>query len=713
MGRALVIVESPAKAKTIEKFLGRRYHVAASMGHVRDLPKSQLGVDIEAGFAPRYITIRGKGDVVQRLREEARKAEKVFLATDPDREGEAISWHLAHLLDIPPTERCRVTFNEITKEAVRKAFEEPRSIDMNLVDAQQARRVLDRLVGYQLSPLLWRKVRRGLSAGRVQSVAVRLICDREEEIERFLPEEYWTLTARLRAADARTGGDGVFAARFYGSDGQKLALKDQGQTRAIMEEAEGAVWRVASVQRKERRRQPAPPFTTSSLQQEASRKLGFSVSRTMRVAQELYEGVEIKGEGSVGLVTYIRTDSTRVSAQAVEEAREWITRRFGGDFSAPRAGGGKAAAHAQDAHEAIRPTSVYRAPDDIKDSLTRDQYRLYKLIWERFLASQMSHAVLDTVTADIAAGHHLFRATGSTVKFPGFMLLYIEGRDEEDKGEDEEGAMLPDLVPGQELALVELVPEQHFTQPPSRYTEAALVKALEEKGIGRPSTYAPIIATIQERGYVTKENRHFRPTELGKVVTALLKEHFPDIVSVEFTAGMEKQLDEIEEGRYPWQEVVGQFYDSFARTLARADAAIERVQVPAEASDEVCEVCGRPMVIKFGRFGLFLACSGYPECRATRPIREKVEARCPRCGGELVERRSRKGRRFYGCATYPACDFVSWSRPVGNCPRCGGILVERGGRAGRVRRCAEEACGYEERGEGAVEATAAHVREGR
>lgn len=690
MARNLVIVESPAKAKTIEKFLGRSYRVAASMGHVRDLPKSDLGVDVDNGFLPRYITIRGKGEVVQKLREEARKADRVFLATDPDREGEAISWHLSQLLDLPQDQPVRVTFNEITREAVRRAFESPRAIDATLVDAQQARRVLDRLVGYKLSPFLWRKVRRGLSAGRVQSVAVRLVCDREEEIAAFRPQEYWTLTARLREE-----GGAVFEARYHGTGGRKAALESEEQVRAVMAEVEGGPFRVEAVQRKERRRNPAPPFTTSSLQQEAARKLGFSVSRTMRVAQELYEGVTLKGEGSVGLVTYIRTDSTRVSAQAIEEADRYIRSRFGGDFVGSRPAGGGTPAHAQDAHEAIRPTSVLREPDAVKESLSRDQLRLYRLIWERFLASRMSPALLDTVTVVIEAGRHRFRATGSTVRFPGFMVLYIEGRD--DEGPEEEAAgTLPDLAEGQALGLVALQPQQHFTQPPPRYTEAMLVRALEEQGIGRPSTYAPIIATIQERGYVEKEDKRFRPTELGKVVTVLLKEHFPEVVNVEFTADMEKRLDEIESGRSAWQGVVGDFYRAFSATLQNAEKATGRVTVPAQETDEVCEVCGRKMVIKVGRFGRFLSCSGYPECRHSRPLAEKVDALCPRCGGNLVERRSRKGKRFYGCAKYPECDFVSWSRPVGNCPRCGGVMIERGGRGGGARRCTQEGCGYVE-----------------
>lgn len=686
LAKALVIVESPAKAKTIEKFLGKGYQVTASMGHIRDLPKSQLGIDIQDGFTPKYIIIRGKGAIVQRLREEAKKAERVYLATDPDREGEAISWHIAHLIGLSELERCRVTFNEITKEAVQKAFQEPRPIDLNLVNAQQARRILDRLVGYNLSPLLWRKVKRGLSAGRVQSVAVRLICDREEEIEAFKPEEYWTVTAHL----SKEGSPVV--ARYFGANGKKVVLSNEKDAMAVMRATEGKPFRVAAVTRKEKRRTPASPFTTSSLQQEAARKLGFSVSRTMRVAQELYEGVELAGEGSVGLVTYIRTDSTRVASQAVEEARDYILQKYGPEYSVPRAAGAKAAG-AQEAHEAIRPTSVFRHPEAVKDSLSRDQYRLYKLIWERFVASQMSPAVFDTVSVEITCGEHQFRASGQSVKFPGFTILYVEGKDEE-KTEDEDARTLPALSEGDVLVLERLEPKQHFTEPPPRYTEAMLVKVLEEKGIGRPSTYAPIIATIQERGYVVKEDKRFKPTELGRVVTKLLKEHFPDIVNVEFTADMEQSLDEIEEGRFEWSRVVREFYDQFSRTLEKADRSIERVRVPDEATDEVCELCGRQMVVKVGRYGRFLACSGYPECRNTRPITRRVDAVCPTCGGQLVERRSKKGRRFYGCANYPECDFVSWARPVGNCPLCRSVLVEKGGRQGAAIRCSNPACDY-------------------
>ncbi len=723
MKRALVIVESPAKARTIEKFLGRGYRVAASLGHVRDLPKSELGVDVEAGFTPHYITIRGKGEVVRRLRSDARKAERVLLATDPDREGEAISWHLAHLLEIPADQSCRVAFNEITRDAVRRAFQNPRPIDLRLVDAQQARRVLDRLVGYKLSPLLWRKVRRGLSAGRVQSVAVRLVCDREEEIEAFRSREYWTIDALLRAEPEGR----PFRARYWGTAAGKAEPADEAQARAVAEELRNARFTVGEIRRRERRRQPPPPFITSTLQQEAARKLGFSVTRTMRVAQELYEGVEVRGEGSLGLVTYIRTDSTRVSDQALEEAQRFITARFGADFAEPRRRGRKATAHAQEAHEAIRPTYVARTPEDLRPSLSRDQHLLYRLIWERFVASQMASCVLDVVTAEIEAGRHRLRATGSTVRFPGFTVLYEEGRDEdeaagggggrarrgeeeggegaegdgaagerpsEDEREGEAGEPLPPLVTGQELILAEVKPEQHFTQPPPRFSEAMLVRELERRGIGRPSTYAPIISTIQERGYVVKEDGRFRPTELGKAVNALLRQHFPDVVDVEFTAALEDKLDAVEEGREDWRAVVGGFYEGFARTLERVEAEVGRVQVPDEAADRECPACGRPMVIKVGRYGRFLSCSGFPECRQTLPFQQKVAARCPRCGAQLAAKRSRRGRIFYGCTAYPACDFTTWSRPAGNCPRCGNVLVEKGGRRARHLVCAAEGCGY-------------------
>ncbi|MCL6520947.1 MAG: type I DNA topoisomerase, partial [Firmicutes bacterium] len=609
-----------------------------------------------------------------------------------DREGEAISWHLAQLLGLDPEARCRIAFHEITRETVRASIREARSVDRNLVDAQQARRVLDRLVGYRLSPLLWHKVRRGLSAGRVQSVAVRILCDREEEIEAFVPEEYWSLTARLRTPRGEE-----FEAEYRGRGEGRETLRDEEEVRRLMEELEGLPVRVASLARRQRRRQPAPPFITSTLQQEASRKLGFSPSRTMRVAQQLYEGIAVRGEGEVGLITYMRTDSTRTAQEAREAARRWIVERWGEPFSTPRQR--SAAAGAQDAHEAIRPTSVERTPERLKEDLSRDQYRLYRLIWERFLASQMSPAVYDTLTAEIEMGEHRFRATGSTLLFPGFTVLYQEGRDEEGEGvrgeAGEEGERpLPPLEEGMALELAGLLPEQHWTQPPARYTDASLIRALEERGIGRPSTYAPIVETIVQRGYVSRERRTLVPTELGRTVTRLLKEHFPEIVDVDFTARMESQLDRVEAGELAWRDVVAEFYGPFDQAVRRAEAEVERVELPSEPTDETCDLCGRPMVVKHGRFGPFLACTGYPECKRTRPLLEKVGVACPECGGELVVRRSRKGRRFYGCANYPQCTFVSWERPVeGRCPNCGGWLVERRTRNGVGIQCGRK-CGY-------------------
>lgn len=688
LSKALVIVESPAKAKTIEEFLGKRhYRVLASVGHVRDLPKSQLGVDVDDGFKPKYITIRGKGPVVQQLRESAKKAKKVLLATDPDREGEAISWHIAQLIGIE-NEPCRITFNEITKEAVIAAAKNPRLIDKDLVDAQQARRVLDRLVGYKLSPLLWRKIRRGLSAGRVQSVAVRLICDREQEIEQFQEREYWTLAAELATEE-----QAILRARYVGGEGKgKDELPDEQVAQAIIEACANAQFLVKRVTRKERKRNPAPPFTTSSLQQEAARKLGFTVKRTMRVAQQLYEGLPIRGEGNVGLITYIRTDSVRISNQAAQEANDYIKERWGERYSTTRRGKAKDAA--QDAHEAIRPTSVARSPESLKNDLNRDQLRLYRLIWERFVASQMSAAVLDTVAYDIVCADHPFRANGSTVKFDGFMLVYTEGRDEEQPMKED--GILPDLEEGQSLQLNNWKPEQHFTQPPARYNEAMLVRTLEELGIGRPSTYAPIIETIQQRGYIERVEKRFRPTELGRVVTQLLMEHFPNIVDVQFTAQLESELDKIEEGQREWQEVISNFYEPFAEMLKAAEESIGHLEIAEEETDEICELCGRRMVIKQGRFGRFIACPGFPECRNTKPLLEKVGVSCPSCGGEIVQRKSRNRRVFYGCSNYPDCSFTLWNRPLPKkCPQCGSIMVEKGSKKrGLQEACSNEQCGY-------------------
>lgn len=682
--RPLIIVESPTKAKTISKFMKSRFDVKASLGHVRDLPKSQLGVDIENGFEPRYIQIRGKGEVIRELREAAKKASQVYLATDPDREGEAISWHLCNVLGMDPQEAKRVVFHEITEKAVKEAFEHPMPINFRLVDAQQARRVLDRLVGYTLSPLLWHKVRPGLSAGRVQSAALRLVVDREMEIEKFEPQEYWTLDILVR------GERGSAKARYYGEDGEKKELCGKDDVEKIIADIQGKKLLVTSVVHKERRKAPPFPFTTSTMQQEASRKLGFPVARTMSVAQSLYEGVELGGEGYVGLITYMRTDSTRISPLAREAAVKYITQEFGAEY----VGGErkeKSRPGEQGAHEAIRPTNVERTPESVKQYLRAEQYKLYKLVWERFVASQMAPAVFDTVTCEIVSGKHLFKASGARLRFPGYTRLYEESTDSEEEKE-------PEIVPlseGEELELESLIPEQHFTEPPPRYTEASLVKALEENGIGRPSTYAPIIATLVERKYVKREKKRLVPTELGRLVDELLLENFPAIVDLNFTAAMEKKLDEIEEGSEEWREVVKRFWVPFKEQVEKAESELERVKVQDEPAGVTCEKCGRPMVIKNGRYGRFIACSGYPDCKNTKPLIEKVDARCPKCGGSLVIRRTKRGRIFYGCENYPNCDFVSWQRPVPGktCPTCGSFLVEVAGKEKRYK-CGNPECTY-------------------
>lgn len=720
MSKALIIVESPAKARTIEKFLGRRFRVTASMGHVRDLPKSQLGVDVEHGFDPKYITIRGKGDILKELRDQAKKADKVYLATDPDREGEAISWHLAQILGLSEADACRVEFHEITRDAVQKAIKHPRSIDNYRVEAQQARRILDRLVGYKLSPLLWRKVRRGLSAGRVQSVAVRLIADREAEISAFKPEEYWTLDARLATQPAGA----PFQARYYGVGGTRAELTSEAETQDVIARAAAAAaaaggqgapgrFSVVSVRRREKRRHPAFPFTTSTLQQEASRKLGFSVRRTMAVAQQLYEGLDLGELGHVGLVTYIRTDSTRVAEEAQRGAADYIRSVWGDVYLPAERREAVDRPMAQGAHEAIRPTNVNLTPDQVRPYLSQDQLRLYRLIWERFVASQMAPAVMDTVTADIQAGDsangaatatddrgpQVFRATGSTLKFAGFMAVYIEGEDEQ---KEEEQGLLPDLTEGQALFLQELMPRQHFTQPPPRYTEAMLVRALEERAIGRPSTYAPIIETIQARGYVERSEKRFRPTELGDLVVDLLKEYFPDVIDVQFTAQMEGLLDRIAEGDANWRQVLAEFYAPFAETLRQAEEQIGGFELQDEVTDEPCPNCGAMLVVKYGRFGKFLACPNFAKtgCKFTKPILEETGVRCPQChAGMLVQRKSKKGRRFYGCNRYPECDFVVWQKPVAErfCPECSGILVEKRTKdRGLLHACVREGCGYSE-----------------
>lgn len=689
MADSLVIVESPAKAKTIKRYLGDKYIVKASLGHVRDLPRSQIGVDIKNKYKPKYITIRGKGEVLKELRSASKKVKRIYLAVDPDREGEAIAWHLAHSLNIDRNEKCRVVFNEITKQAVLDAFKKPRSIDMDLVNAQQARRILDRLVGYQISPLLWKKVKKGLSAGRVQSVAVKIIIDRENEIRNFKPEEYWTVTVTFKK------GNETFTAKFYGYKDEKTALGSKEDVDKLLKHIEDKPFRITDIKKSERRRNPAPPFTTSSLQQEAARKLSFRAVKTMAVAQQLYEGVTLGTEGSVGLITYMRTDSTRIAQSAREEARQYIEQKYGDKYLPGKPRAAKNPAGAQDAHEAIRPTSVLREPAKIKPYLSRDQYRLYKLIWERFVASQMAPAVLDTVSVTLLAGEATFRATGSKLKFPGFMKVYVEGTD--DKQEDDD-KFLPSLAEGESFSPENIDPKQHFTQPPPRYTEARLVKTLEELGIGRPSTYAPTLETIQKRGYVTLEERRFVPTELGEIVIDLMGEFFPEILDTEFTANMEESLDHVEEGKVDWIKVLDAFYENFAERLKVAEAEMKEVEVADEVSDEVCEKCGKPMVYKFGRFGKFLACSGFPDCRNTKPIVKEIGVACPKCKeGQVVERKSKKrGRTFYGCNHFPDCDYVSWDKPIARrCPKCEGTLVEKKSRKnGSTVQCVQ--CDYKE-----------------
>ncbi|WP_027408673.1 type I DNA topoisomerase [Anoxybacteroides tepidamans] len=687
MSDYLVIVESPAKAKTIERYLGKKYKVKASMGHIRDLPKSQMGVDIDNGYEPKYITIRGKGPVIKELKTAAKKAKKVFLAADPDREGEAIAWHLAHMLELDIDSDCRVVFNEITKDAIRESFEHPRAINMHLVDAQQARRVLDRLVGYNISPLLWKKVKKGLSAGRVQSVALRLIIDREKEIKEFQPEEYWSIQAEFIKQNE------AFTAFFYGMDGQRMDLKNEGEVKAVLQRIKGHSFKVQSVTRKERKRNPVPPFTTSSLQQEAARKLNFRTKKTMMLAQQLYEGIDLGSEGTVGLITYMRTDSTRVSATAQNEALSYIEVSFGKEYIAQEKRKEKKNNNAQDAHEAIRPTSVFRDPNSVKPYLSRDQYRLYKLIWERFVASQMAPALLDTMSVDLENEGVIFRASGSKVKFAGFMKVYVEGTDDQT---DEQNHLLPELEEEETVIGKDIEPKQHFTQPPPRYTEARLVKTLEELGIGRPSTYAPTLDTIQKRNYVTLENKRFVPTELGEIIIELMLEFFPEILDVEFTAKMEKSLDEIEEGKVDWVEVIDEFYRGFEKSLQIAEKEMKEVEIKDEPAGIDCEECGSPMVYKMGRFGKFVACSNFPACRHTKPILKEIGVKCPQCHeGNIVERSSKKKRLFYGCDRFPDCDFMSWDKPLSrSCPKCKGLLVEKKLKKGMQVQCIK--CDYEE-----------------
>ena len=681
----LVIVESPAKAHTIGKFLGRGYKVEASNGHVRDLPKSQIGVDIDNGFEPKYITIRGRGEILDRIRREARNATKIYLATDPDREGEAISWHLANVLNIKAEEACRVEFFEITNKAVKTAIKSSRPIDMDLVNAQQARRVLDRLVGYKISPLLWSKVHKGLSAGRVQSVATAMICDREREIDEFVPEEYWVIGGTFKADDGS-----LFNTRFVSCDGES-ELHNKDEADAVVARMNKAAFTIGAVRLGERRKYPAAPFTTSNLQQEASRKLGFTTLKTMQIAQQLYEGVDIEGEGTQGLVSYIRTDSTRVSEEAIAAARGMIAETYGADYVPEEPNRYKSRRSAQDAHEAIRPTDVLRRPDAIKGSLSRDQYKLYKLIYARFVASQMTPAVYDTLSADITGDGILMRANGSRLRFAGFTTVYEEGVDD---AQAEENDGMPALTEGASTTLADVQADQKFTMPPPRYTEASLISALEDKGIGRPSTYAPTITTIMARGYISREKKRLMPTELGLVITEMMKKHFPDIINIQFTADMEEKLDEVEEGKLDWHEVISEFYGPFKESLDKAEATIEKVEVVDEVSDIPCDKCGAMMVYKTGRFGRFLACPNFPACHNTMPILKYIDATCPECGGRMIERMSRKGRKFYGCEHYPECEFVSWEQPVDDkCPVCGGRMVLKRGRKGEVWHvCVNEQC---------------------
>ena len=655
MADKLIIVESPAKANTIKKFLGGNTKVMASMGHIRDLPKSKMAVDIEHDFEPEYINIRGKGDLIKSLKKEAKAAKQVYLASDPDREGEAIAWHLAHILEIPEDSNCRVTFNEITKETVKESIKKPRTINMDLVDAQQARRVLDRIVGYKISPVLWKKVKRGLSAGRVQSVAVKLIVDREEEIENFTPEEYWNIYANLLEPNSKK----KFQATFYGKDGKKLEIHTKEEVDEILKNIEKGKYIVADVKKGEKKRTPAPPFTTSTMQQEASRKLSFTLKKTMSVAQGLYEGVHVGEKGTVGLITYMRTDSTRISDEARAVAKEVITQKYGANYYENRYY--KTKQNAQDAHEAIRPTYIDLEPEKIKDYLTTDQYKLYRLIYNRFIASQMANAIYDTVTANIDVNNYNFRANGQTLKFKGFMTLYVETIEGE---KEEEDNSIPELTIGQEVKKEKLEAKQSFTQPPARYTEASLVKALEEKGIGRPSTYSPTITTILERRYIQKEQKQLIPTDLGKIVNKLLVENFPDVINVEFTAKIEEEFDEVAEGKEPWKQVIREFYGPFKVTLDRVEKELEHVEFVEEVSDVPCEKCGRMMVIKYGRYGKFLACPGYPECKNAKPIIETIDVPCPVCGGTVQIKKTRRGKKFYVCENNPGtCEYISWNPP--------------------------------------------------
>ena len=686
----LVIVESPAKAHTIQKYLGPDYEVLASMGHVRDLPASRLSVDVKNDFAPNYENIKGKGELIKKLRNEAKKSDYVYLATDPDREGEAISWHLAQLLKLDETEQNRVTFNEITKSGIKYGMEHPRCIDQQLVDAQQARRVLDRIVGYEISPFLWKKIRKGLSAGRVQSVAVRLIVDREDEIRAFTPEEYWTLEALLAKQGAKTK---PFTAKYYGTGGKKCEITSEEQANALKAAAEREPFIIKSIKTGTRQKNPAPPFITSTLQQDASRRYGFQAKRTMKVAQELYEGINLPDMGAVGLITYMRTDSLRISDEALFAAHDYIKRTYGDSYALAKPRTFRSKSNAQDGHEAIRPTMIELSPMKIKDSLSADQFKLYKLVWERFIASQMAACVQDTVSADITTGEHLFKASGFSVRFDGYTRLYTETQD----NDEEQGTNLPRLEEGEQLNLKELKPGQHFTQPPPRYTEATLIRELEENGIGRPSTYAPTLSTILQRGYVEREGKALKPTIVGETVTRLMKEQFGKIVDVKFTAEMEKELDEVEEGKTEWVGMMHHFYDDFTEMLQSAEKNMEgtKMKIPDEETDIVCELCGRKMVVRHGKYGKFLACPGFPECKNTKTLQQETPGSCPRCGKKVLAKKSKTGRTYYGCEDNPACGFMTWDIPLEEkCPRCGSSLFKTTGRM-KMIHCLKEGCGYE------------------
>ncbi len=683
MAKNLVIVESPAKAKTLKKFLGNTYKIEASMGHVRDLPKSDMGINFDDDYEPKYITIRGKGELLAKLRKEVKKADKIYLATDPDREGEAISWHLAHSLKLEGKQVYRITFNEITKNAVKNSIKEAREIDMNLVDAQQARRSLDRVVGYSISPLLWQKVKKGLSAGRVQSVALRIICDREDEIENFIPVEYWSIDFDLKY------GKTAFKGHFYSLDGEKLELDNKETVDKVLSKLNKKKLEVSEVKKGKRAKKPYPPFTTSTLQQEASKALGFSTSKTMQISQELYEGVDVKGHGTVGLVSYIRTDSVRVSDDAFNQANEYVTNNFGKEFLPETRNEYKTRSRAQDAHEAIRPTDVNFVPKEIIDSLSKDQYKLYNLIWTRFLASQMNVANYDTVQINIKSGDVIIRSSGSILRHEGFLAIY-----KTDVEKDDKDIKMPDLSVGDKIDLTETITDQHFTQPPARYSEASLVKKLEEVGIGRPSTYAPTISTIITRNYITREQKQLFPTELGEIINEILVNNFGDIVDVEFTAKMEERLDKVELGELAWKEILRAFYPEFKEELEKAAEAISKIEIKDEVTDVICEKCGKNMVIKYGKFGKFLACPGFPECSNTKPFFEDAGVDCPLCKGKVIIKKSKKGRRFYGCENNPECELISWYKPTGDkCPKCGDILVEKGKKDKRIV-CENDKCDY-------------------